>query len=263
MKSVLSIGMSACLLTAGLAVSGFLSGCNVQPTSVSGTYREHADGSRSYGVDIRLGPVEGRTPLPGDENNHLLSPPADPPIGIVHVGTVIEGKLLVDVFNDPATGSQWVQDSDGDYHLVVSGEYLFGGENNATADGGVLVANSVLQYQADIDFSFNQEADTASVDFLLSHEMANLYVGEIDLPFLVHEDVQILQNGDFQISYTGTINDVVGSMGWLGIASIEFKDSIAGMVEVNWSRNSNVVTIDTTIGTETMIIEFTNPNNLP
>lgn len=83
------------------------------------------------------------------------------------------------------------------------------------------------------------------------------------LPFLVTESVIFLINGDIYVTYSGTINDVLGALWWTRVQEIDFVDSNGIDVNVLFNPDMNIVTIDTIAGSEMIVMTPTNPGIWP
>ena len=120
-----------------------------------------------------------------------------------------------------------------------------------------------MNIDQDMQFSFDESTDSAFVQFIYPSAMQPRYVPASQMPFNTAENVIYLFNGDLSISYSGTINDVLGSMWVLGFDSIEYSDKVDGTVSVEWGGSDmNSVYIDTDFESRTVVFEWTNLGNL-
>lgn len=65
------------------------------------------------------------------------------------------------------------------------------------------------------------------------------------------------------VTYNGTMNDVLGALWWVGVREIDFTDANGADVDVQFDPHMNVVTIDTTAGSEFIVMTPTVLSNWP
>ncbi len=194
---------------------------------------------------------------------------APPPPGLTNACSAsINGRPVI-IYDDPETGDQWFLDEDGDFHKITEGPELECGESNSSPVG--LLQNPVpldgapqSSTSISFDFAFSDEENTAFVRFVLPVANIENYTPAAELPFLVSETViQVFPSGDLQITYTGTISDVLGALWWTGIQSLDFEDPTVGQVHIQWANDINLVTIETPLGNRTIAMELSNPDFQP
>lgn len=175
-----------------------------------------------------------------------FGPAMPPPPGLQFACNVTHNGVPYSLYTDPATGEQWVRDNDNDWHKN---------------DGDVIDCNPVaapqggeFSYTDAGGFAFDEAADTAIVTFTLPASAAALYQPASNMYFAATESVITAINGDMEITYEGSINDVLGCMWNLGVQHAEFGDKIAGYTVVSWSSEFNSVHIDTDFGSRTIVL---------
>jgi hypothetical protein len=164
-----------------------------------------------------------------------------------------EHGVTFHVYTDPATGDQWVRDADGDYHP----------NEGDTIDCPPVLTLGVgeFTYTEVGAFSFDDVADTALVTFTLPASAAALYQSASGMIFSATESILSGINGDLEITYSGTINDVLGSMWNLGFMKVEFNDKIGGLTTISWSTEFNSAYIENNLGHRNIVLIPTNSPN--
>lgn len=193
------------------------------------------------------------------------TPPVLPDGAIELCDATVNGTPIT-LYLDATTGNQWYVDPDGDAHEITSGPDLNCGPNNYAGYQGpnpIGGATGIqIQTTDSIDYTFDESNDTASASFTLPVEMIEQYVSASEMPFLANESSVQLPNGDIHIAYSGTINDVLGSLWWIGVKEVEFVDANNHRVKIDWWWNVNMVTIYVDGISQTREIQATNPANL-
>lgn len=189
-------------------------------------------------------------------------PAAELPEGSVYRCNAIINGHPVQLYRSPS-GAPWFIDSDGDAHPVVEGDVDCPDEGGSSltpepADDSV---NSISTHS--ISFEFDEDIDYASVSFTIPANKTFLYRDASLLPFLVNESAMQMINGDLFIVYSGTINDVLGALWWVGVGEIAFTDLNANPVNISWHPDMNIVTIDTSVRSEMIVMVPTNLSNWP
>lgn len=181
-----------------------------------------------------------------------FGPAMIPPPGLQFECNVTHNDVPYSLYTDPSTGEQWMRDNDGDWH-INEGDTI---DCNPVAapQSGEFVYTEVGAY------AFNEANDTATVTFTLPASAAALYQPASNMYFSASETVIAAINGDVEITYQGTINDVLGCMWNLGVEHAEFGDKIAGYTVVSWSTEFNSVHIDSDMGSRTIVLV---PTQLP
>ncbi len=226
-----------------IATSSFFALALATPFVMEGCSRSIVADNVDFIVPTPVGPFRLRV------EQIRLGPAEPPPAGLVFNCSVLrEGKEWF-LYTDPATGDQWIRDPDGDYH-----------PNNGDLVPCPPVAKSGSDYtfSGAAYFSFDEAADLAHASFTLPAEAAALYQPASEMLFGVSESVISLYNGDINVSYTGTINDVLGAMWNLGFQEIAFNDKIGGMTTIYWIQDFNSVYIETEIGHQNIVLQATN-----
>lgn len=175
-----------------------------------------------------------------------FGPAMNPPPGVQFDCHASHNGVPVKLYTDPATGEQWMQDNDGDWHLN-EGDVIDCNPVFAPGAGGFEFTNAG-------GYSFDEAADTATVTFTLPASAAALYQPASNMYFAATETIITAFNGDMEITYQGSINDVLGCMWNLGVEHAEFGDKIAGYTVVSWSTEFNSVHIDTDSGSRTIVL---------
>lgn len=240
-KQTLSIAVTA---VAGLAC--MIPGCS-------------SGGSIGEATATLINPINNEPVFRGTLKNVVVNPASEQlPPGSVHVGTATIRDHQVDVYEAP-DGSTWIVDSDGDPHQIAHGQPKTNNNNGSPnpqpiGNGG----NHSTTANQSIIYAFDEDADSASATFTLPVSHLPNYLPASDLPFLVQEsDIQLL-NGDIRITYTGTINDVLGSLWWLGMSQVSFIDANGIPVDIQWAANMNVAVVDAGPASEMIVMTPTN-----
>lgn len=190
-----------------------------------------------------------------------------PPGSVLRCYTPFNGKTYP-VYTDP-DGNIWTIDDDGDPHPFVGPNdpcpSTGGGPTQAPGpvqfgphrSGGT---TEILVYASG---SFDTVADTVELTIAWPAAQMAEYQHADDMPFAVEETSFVFANGDRIITYSGSTNDVLGVLWMLGMSDITLDQPNIGEVKILWKDQVNMVTIETPLGSETMVLEFTAPQNLP
>jgi hypothetical protein len=187
---------------------------------------------------------------------------------VIRCYTPFNGKTYP-VYTDP-DGYIWTIDDDGDAHPFV-------GPNDPCppSSGGPSLPSTgpvrfgphrstdVTQIAVYASGNFDTVADSVQLTIAWPAAQMAEYQHADEMPFAVEETSFVFINGDRVITYTGSSNDVLGALWMLGLTDITLNQPNIGEVKILWKDEVNMVTIETPLGSETMVLEFTAPQNLP
>ena len=158
---------------------------------------------------VRIGPVEFTLP------SIVWGPAAELPAGSTFDCLATVNGNPVQLYTAPS-GARWFIDSDGDAHPVVTEGVDCNPTGPTEIDDAVVFgdnqpASSDISTHA-IEYSFDQSNDTAMFSFTIPAIKSSHYHDVSQLPFLVTESVIFFINGDINVTYSGTINNVLGAL---------------------------------------------------
>ena len=154
-------------------------------------------------------------------------------------------------------------DQDGDAHPITGGRVECNPQIQYPQPIGDPAGFDSDEFDMTANWNYNTDTDFAEVTFVLPVDYVYGYSPASETPFAVTENVFEMTSGYLVIVYQGTINDVLGAMWWQGFTHLEVEDTNGGDVIIDWEVETNICKIQTDYGSETMVLEWTAPTNLP